>query len=845
MTAVLGGRPEGVTALTSGLHDADGADTRQRLVVVGNGMAGARFVEEVLERGGGDQFAITVIGDEPHGNYNRIMLSPVLAGEEHEDDIVLNSHHWYADNGVVLRAGVRVTRIDCPAKQVHAADGSVTAYDHLVLATGSRSFIPPMTGVRAEDGGLLPGVHGFRTIDETRALLAAAATHERAVVMGGGLLGLEAARALQTHGMQVELVHAAPHLMNAQLDAEAGAILKRSVESLGITVHLDVLASGVVGPDRMRGVELADGRVISADLLVVAAGVRANTDVALLSGLEVQRAVLVDDQLRTDDPDVYAIGECAQHRGEVYGLVAPAWEHARVLADVLTGTDPTAEYHGSRTATKLKVAGVDVAVMGRSTPEHDDEFLVISEPRRGVHLSVVIREDRLIGATLLGDTSKVAHLTQAFDRGSPLPAERIRLLVDLSDGKADVGVAELPAESQVCNCNGVSKQSICDAVAGGCGSVGAVMDATRAGKGCGSCKGLVAQVVEWAADGDVAEDASAGWYVPGIPLAKPELMAAVREQDLRSVSAVFAALAPGGQEDARSKMGLTSLLRMVWGSEYVQQNDAKFINDRVHGNIQRDGTFSVVPQIKGGVTTPAQLRTIADVAEKYEVPMVKITGGQRIDLLGVRKEDLPAMWDDLGMPSGYAYGKSFRTVKTCVGSDFCRFGLGDSTQLGIDLETRFQGIESPAKMKMAVVGCPRNCAEAYVKDVGVVAVGNGKWEVYVGGAAGATIRKGDLLATVDSPEAVIELSGRFMQYYRENANWLERTYDFVPRIGLEQVKAILLEDSEGILAQLDEGMQRSIDAYADPWGQDGASPVTPGQFRTALPLVDLPMVPVR
>jgi nitrite reductase (NADH) large subunit len=843
MTAVLGGRPQGLTALNL---DDDEFDIRGRIVVVGNGMAGARFVEEVLERGGGDQFRITVFGDEPHGNYNRIMLSPVLAGEEHEDDIVLNSHDWYADNGVTLRAGVRIERIDTAAKLVYADDGTATPYDHLVLATGSYSFVPPMKGVRTDDGGLLPGVHGFRTIDETRAMLAATGSCERAVVMGGGLLGLEAARALQGHGLHVELVHAAPYLMNAQLDAEAGAILKKSVESLGIDVHLDVFATEVIGEDRVRGVLLADGRRIDADLLVVAAGVRPHTDVAVRSGLEVERAVIVDDQLRTDDPDIYAIGECAQHRGEVYGLVAPAWEHAKVLADVLTGTDPDAEYHGSRTATKLKVAGVDVAVMGINTPERDDdEFLVISEPKRGVHLSVVIRDDKLVGATLLGDTRKVAFLTQAFDRGAPLPEERIRLLVDLSDGAEEVGVAEMPADSQVCNCNGVSKGDLCGAVAGGCSSVGEVMDRTRAGKGCGSCRSLVKQIVEWAADGDLAEDPSASWYVPGIPMAKPELMAAIREQDLRSVSAVFAALAPEGQDDARSKMGLTSLLRMIWGAGYVQENDAKFINDRVHGNIQRDGTFSVVPQMKGGVTTPAQLRRIAEVAEKYEVPMVKVTGGQRIDLLGVRKEDLPAMWDDLGMPSGYAYGKSFRTVKTCVGSEFCRFGLGDSTQLGIDLETRFQGIESPAKMKLAVVGCPRNCAEAYVKDVGVVAVGSGKWEVYVGGAAGASVRKGDLLATVDSPEAVISLAGRFMQYYRENANWLERTYDFVPRIGLEKIKAVLLEDSEGIVADLDARMQQSIDAYTDPWGQDGRQPATPGQFRSSLPLIDLPKVPVR
>src|SRR4051812_27438220 len=798
--AVLGGRPAGLTSL----HLDDDLDTRARLVVVGTGMAGARLVEEVLERGGGDQFRITVLGDEPHGNYNRIMLSPVLAGESHEDDIVLNSHDWYADNGVHLRAGVQVERIDTAAKTVLGSDGSATPYDHLVLATGSYSFIPPMAGVRTADGELLPGVYGFRTIDETRAMLEATGRCGKAVVMGGGLLGLEAARALQGHGLQVDLVHAMPYLMNVQLDAEAGAILKRSVESLGITVHCDVLATEVLGTERVEGVVLGDGRRLDADLLVVAAGVRPNSDVAVRSGLEVERGIVVDDQLRTDDPDVYAIGECAQHRGQVYGLVAPAWEHAKVLADVLTGTDPDAEYHGSRTATKLKVAGVDVATMGVNTPERDDdEFLVISEPRRGVHLSVVIRDNRLVGATLLGDTRKVAFLTQAFDRGSPLPEERIRLLVDLSDGAEDVGVAEMPADSQVCNCNGVSKGAICGAVADGCASVGAVMDATRAGKGCGSCKSLVKQIVEWAAEGDLAQDPAASWYVPGIPLAKPELMAAIRAQDLRSVSAVFAALTPGGVEDAKSKMGLTSLLKMLWGVDFLPEKDGEFINDRVHANIQRDGTFSVVPQMKGGVTTPAQLRRIADVAEQYEVPMVKVTGGQRIDLLGVRKEDLPAMWDDLGMPSGYAYGKSMRTVKTCVGSDFCRFGLGDSTQLGIDLETRFQGIESPAKMKLAVVGCPRNCAEAYVKDLGVVAVGNGKWEVYVGGAAGATVRKGDLLATVDSPEAVLELAGRFLQYYRENANWLERTYDFVPRVGLEKIKAVLLEDSEGICADLD------------------------------------------
>jgi nitrite reductase (NADH) large subunit len=407
-----------------------------------------------------------------------------------------------------------------------------------------------------------------------------------------------------------------------------------------------------------------------------------------------------------------------------------------------------------------------------------------------------------------------------------------------------VGAAELSDDAQVCNCNGVKKATIVDCVKGGEKSVGGVMAATRAGKGCGSCKGLVAQIVEWAAGGEVSEDASATWYVPGIPYEKPALMRLIREKGLRSVSEVFAALAPDGREDANSKMALSSLLHMMWGDQFVDERDGRFINDRVHANIQRDGTFSVVPQMKGGVTTSDQLRKIADVADKYRIPMIKLTGGQRIDLLGVRKEDLPKVWADLGMPSGYAYGKSFRTVKTCVGIDFCRFGVGDSTALGIAIEERFQGIPGPAKMKLAVTGCPRNCAEALSKDLGVVAIEGGRWEIYIGGAAGSHVRKGDLLATVDTHEEVITLTGRFLQYYRENANWLERTYAFVPRVGIEKIRAVVVDDSEGIAAELDTRMQKSVDSYRDPW-QDGEKPATPGQFRTSLPLIPLPQVPVR
>jgi nitrite reductase (NADH) large subunit len=665
---------------------------KQRLVVIGNGMAGARTVEEILERGGGEQFAVTMLGEEPYGNYNRILLSHVLSGVEDEAGIFLNSLSWYADNDIELCAGVRAQRIDCFARRVSADDGSVIGYDKLVIATGSRPFVPQIRGIYRATRGFHQGVFTFRTIDDTRAMMRYARHHARAVVIGGGLLGLEAARGLQAHGVEVTLVHSGGHLMNQQLAPAAGAILKRSVQRLGIAVELGARTTEITGRDSVETVVLADGRILPCDMVVVAAGIRPNTELAALSGLPVERGIVVDDQMRVlDEPDIYAVGECAQHRGELYGLVAPLWEQAKVLADHVTGANPRAAYHGSRTATKLKVAGVDVAAMGLTEPERDDdEVVTFAEPGRGVYKSVIVRDDKVIGATLLGDLSKVGYLMRAYDGRMPLPQERARLLFDLGGPPAEVSAAELDDQAQVCNCNGVSKKAIAATVASGVKSVTGVMDATRAGKGCGSCKSLVAQIVEWAAGGVVAEDPAANWYVPGIPLAKAELMAAIREHRLRSVSEVFTALAPDGKEDATSKMGLASLLQMMWAGEYVDERDARFINDRVHANIQKDGTFSVVPQMKGGCTTPQQLRRIADVAEKYEVPLVKLTGGQRIDLLGVRKEDLPQVWADLDMPSGHAYGKSFRTVKTCVGADFCRFGLGDSTALGIALETRFQ-----------------------------------------------------------------------------------------------------------------------------------------------------------
>jgi nitrite reductase (NADH) large subunit len=803
--------------------------TQRKLIVIGNGMAGARTIEEILARGGGDQFDITVFGDEPYGNYNRILLSNVLNGSQDPSEIFLNQLDWYRDNGIELRAGVRADVIARPHKAIHCDDGNWYQYDKLIIATGSRPAIPPIAALRKPNGEFRPGIFVFRTLDDCRKIAEYAAKCRRAVVIGGGLLGLEAARGLLNHGAEVHVVHLMGHLMEQQLDPQAGAILKATIEKMGIRVHLKKLTKAVLGDDVVTGLAFeGEANPLACEMVVIATGITPNAEIGARWGLNVERAIVVDDQMRTSDPDIYAVGECAQHRGRVYGLVAPLWEQAKVLADHVTATNPEVAYQGSKLATKLKVMGVELASMGviEADGEHED-VVQFMEPSKGVYKKLIIRDGRLAGGILMGDIGKAAYLMQAFDRGMRLPDERLSLLFDTGAPSAKATFEEMPAETQICNCNGVSKATIVQRVNGGQCTLGSVMTSTRAGMGCGSCKSTVAALVEWAAKGQLEQDPSVHYYVPGIAMTKPELVRAIRERGLKSVSSLFDAFADG-VDDPGSKPGLASLLRTIWGAEYDDERDARFINDRVHANIQNDGTFSVVPRIYGGVTSPDELRRIADAADKYNARMVKITGGQRIDLLGVRKSDLPAIWRDLGIPSGHAYTKAFRTCKTCVGTEFCRYAVGDSTRLGISIEKKFQGIESPGKMKLGASGCPRNCAEATVKDLGAVAVESG-WQIYLGGAAGAHVRKGDLLATVKTHEEVLTLMGRFMQYYRENARYAERTYTFVERIGIERIRAVVVDDADGEAARLDAEIEATVAAYRDPW-QEGVAPSEPTQF---------------
>ncbi len=597
--------------------------SKKKLVVIGNGMAGARTVEEILERGGGEQFEITMFGEEPSGNYNRILLSNVLNGSYQEEEIFLNPLSWYEEHNIRLHAGKRAAGLLRRARIVYGEDGMPEPYDKLIIATGSRAFIPPMEGTTMPDGKLKPGVFVFRTLEDCRKIADWAQGKQTAAVIGSmGLLGLEAARGLQNFGLDVSVVHLGGHLMQQQLDADAGAIgLAPSMEALGLKVALleSKNTSAILGEDRVLGLRFADGGTLECDMVIISAGIKANWEIAAGCGLTVERGIVVDDQMRCpDDPDIYAVGECAQHRGHVYGLVAPLFEQAKVLADHITGKNRHAAYHGSKVATKLKVMGVEVASMGIVEPQTpDDEVVQFSEPRKGTYKKLIIRDGRLVGGILLGDLSKAAYLMQTFDRNTPLPEERLQLLFDIGAPAKQVTFMEMSANAQVCNCNGVSKGAIIACVNAGKRSAKAVMDATRAGMGCGSCKSMVAEIVEWACGGEVEEDPSVHYYVPGVPLTKPELIRAIRERNLRSVSAVFDLLA-GGKEDAASKPGLASLLKTLWKSEYEDEKDARFINERIHANIQKDGTFSVVPQMPGGITSPAQLR-LAHCVRRREI----------------------------------------------------------------------------------------------------------------------------------------------------------------------------------------------------------------------------------
>ncbi|MBE0587247.1 MAG: NAD(P)/FAD-dependent oxidoreductase [Hydrogenophaga sp.] len=816
---------------------------KSKLVMVGNGMAGVRTLEELLKIAP-EFYDITVFGAEPHPNYNRILLSPVLAGEQTLEEIVLNDWSWYTDNGITLHAGYKVTEVDRVKRVVHAVGPNgepVSAeYDRLIMATGSNPFILPIPG---KD---LKGVLAYRDIADTQAMIDAATTYKHAVVIGGGLLGLEAANGLMKRGMTVSVVHVAPWLMERQLDDVAGKLLQKSLEERGMKFLIGAQTQELVGGEdgRVKAIRFKDGTELPADLLVMAVGIRPNTELAERMRLHVNKGIVVSDTMQTVTyARIYAVGECAAHRGIAYGLVAPLFEQGKVLATHLAEFG-IGRYTGSLTSTKLKVTGIDLFSAGNFTGGDDTEEIVMSDPSGGVYKKLVIQGDKLVGACLYGDTVDGSWYFKLLREGRSVADIRDKLMF----GESNIGdtgheghskAAAMKDSDEVCGCNGVTKGAICKAIKDkGLFTLDEVKKHTKASASCGSCTGLVEQILMFTAGGDYSATpklkAMCGCTDHGHEAVREAIRTPLADgSKLLTTAQVFSHLGwktPNGCASCRP--AINYYLISTWPKEAKDDPQSRYINERSHANIQKDGTYSVIPRMWGGETTADELRRIADAVDKYNIPTVKVTGGQRIDLLGVKKEDLVNVWKDIGMPSGHAYAKALRTVKTCVGSEWCRMGTQDSTQMGKDLEKAMWRMYAPHKVKFAVSGCPRNCAEAGIKDVGIIGVDSG-WEMYVAGNGGIKTEVAHFFVKLKTAEEVMEYTGAFMELYRTEGWYLERTVHYINRVGLDYVKKRILDDAEGRKA-LWERLQFALDGEPDPWFDLQEAAVDTRQF---IPLV--------
>ena len=804
-----------------------------KLVMVGNGMAGVRTLEEMLKIAP-DIYDITVFGAEPYANYNRILLSPVLAGEQAIKDIMLNDVDWYAENNITLHLGKKIAKIDRVKRQVIAEDGTTAEYDRLLLATGSNPFLLPVPGKE------LKGVISYRDIQDTNAMIDAAKVHKHAIVIGGGLLGLEAANGLKLRGMDVTVVHLPAWLMERQLDPTASKLLQKSLEDRGLKFLLDKNTKEIVGDENgnVEAIRFTDGLEVPAELVVMAVGIRPNTTLAESAGLFCNRGIVVNDTMQTYDPRIYAVGECVNHRGTVYGLVAPLFEMAKVCANHLANFG-IGRYQGSVTSTKLKVTGIDLFSAGEFMGGEGTEDIVLSDPIGGVYKKLVIKENKLVGACLYGDTIDGTWYFKLLREGKDIGEIRDTLMFGESNTSrpGDTGhegftrAAAMPDDAEVCGCNGVCKGAIVKSIKEkGLFTVEDVRKHTKASASCGSCTGLVEQILMATTGGDYSTSSKAKPVCACTDHTHQEVRDAIKVNKLLTIADTLNFMewrTPNGCSTCRP--ALNYYLISTWPHEAKDDPQSRFINERAHANIQKDGTYSVIPRMWGGETTAKDLRRIADVVDKYQIPTVKVTGGQRIDLLGVKKEDLPGIWKELDMPCGHAYAKALRTVKTCVGSEWCRFGTQDSTEMGKQLERAMWKMYAPHKVKIAVSGCPRNCAESGIKDVGVIGVDSG-WEIYVGGNGGIKTEVAHFFVKVKTHEEVLEYSGAFLQLYREEGWYLERTVHYIGRVGLDHVKKNVLEDTENRKA-LYERLLFSLDGEPDPWHEQEKAQVDTRQFQ--------------
>jgi nitrite reductase (NADH) large subunit len=797
-----------------------------RIVVVGNGMVGHRFCEELAGPQAAADFSTVCLGEETRPAYDRVHLSDVFAGTS-PDALQLADPAWYAQRGIALRLGEPVLAIDRAARSVRTAGGAALPYDVLVLATGSAPFVPPIPGTD------LRGVFVYRTLDDLDAIRAWADGRRRAAVLGGGLLGLEAAKAVRDMGLETHIVELAPRLMPRQVDQGGGEVLRRAIEELGVRVHLGVATRALAGGAAVSAVELADA-AIEVDMVVISAGIRPRDELARAAGLAVgeRGGIVVDTALATSDPHIAAIGECALASGMIYGLVAPGYEMARVLAARLCGEDR--RFTGADLSTQLKLLGVDVASFGDAFADETSgtaaRRLVVEDRVRGVYQKLVLSADgrRLLGGILVGDAAPYRGLLRATREGLPVPERPHELLF---------GAAAAPEETesddaQVCSCNNISRGAIRAAIAAQeLRSLGGVKACTKAGTGCGGCVPVVARILEreLARGGGAVDRAVCEHFA----YTRQELFEIVKLGRIGSFEALLASHGRGGGCEI-CRPAVASILASTWNDLVLNHAAIQDTNDRFLANIQRGGTYSVVPRVPGGEITPDKLIVLGQIAKRFDL-YCKITGGQRIDLLGARVDQLPDIWEELvdaGFESGHAYGKAMRTVKSCVGSTWCRFGVQDSVALAIRIEERYRGIRAPHKLKSAVSGCIRECAEAQSKDFGVIATEAG-WNLYVCGNGGSQPRHADLLAADVDEATLIGFIDRFLMYYIQTANPLERTARWLERLdgGLAYLRHVVVDDGLGIGAQLERDMQRLVDSYECEWAAVVRDPARRAAFR--------------
>ena len=802
-----------------------------KIVVVGNGMVGHKLLELLAPQAG---LEIIVLCEEPRPAYDRVHLSEFFSGKS-ADELSLVAPGFFEQHGnLVLRLNARATAIDRAAKTVTTSSGETISYDKLVLATGSYPFVPPVPGKDR------PGCLVYRTIEDLEAISAAGKSAKTGVVVGGGLLGLEAAKALKDMGLTTHVVEFAPRLMAVQVDDGGGRILRRKIEQLGVTVHTGKntvdIGDGEAARHRMK---FADGGSLETDVILFSAGIRPRDELGRSSGLAMgeRGGIVVDEACRTSDPDIYAIGECALYQGRIYGLVAPGYQMAQVAADQLTGNAASA-FTGADMSTKLKLMGVDVASIGdaHGATKGSLTYSFIDE-RQQVYKKLVISEngEHVLGGVLVGDAEEYGTLLQMMLNRIPLPERPESLILPALDGaKPGIGVGALPGSAQICSCNNVSKAAICSAIDDGNTTLGAIKKCTKAATSCGGCGPLVTQILKYelAARGVAVNNHLCEHF----PHSRQELYHLVRIGKIKTFDDLIARHGRGRGCDI-CKPVAASIFASCWNEHILKPRHAKLqdSNDYYLANIQKDGTYSVVPRVPGGEITPDKLIVLGAVAKKYGL-YTKITGGQRIDLFGAQVQQLPAIWRELvdaGFESGHAYGKAVRTVKSCVGSTWCRYGVQDSVGFAVEIENRYRGIRSPHKLKFAVSGCTRECAEAQSKDVGVIATEKG-WNLYVCGNGGMKPRHADLLASDLDKETLVRYIDRFLMFYVRTADRLQRTSVWMENLegGLDYLRQVVCVDKLGIAAELEQEMQYLVDTYECEWKKAIDDPVMLRRFRT-------------